>query len=78
LSHPYLLFPVSSLWSSGIEVRIFRWAGFARPSENPYKFRTTRFGNGAGDAALGLPEGESNERFTLDELIPRYPCKAMW
>jgi len=30
-----------SAQGSGIEVRIFRWAGEARPSENPYKFRTT-------------------------------------
>ena len=30
------------IYGSGIEVRIFRWAGFARPSENPYKFRTTQ------------------------------------
>jgi len=32
------------LGGSGIEVRIFRWAGFAHPSENPYKFRTTVLG----------------------------------
>ncbi|GEM_PF-5051866 len=34
--------PIVKNFGSGIEVRVFRWAGEARPSENPYKFRTTK------------------------------------
>ncbi len=33
---------LKSAFGRGIEIRIFRWAGFARPSENPYKFRATK------------------------------------